>query len=526
MPGKIQSFLLACALALPAAPAAAEYQALCLRNTGDRPAGFRMEIVKRGVSPDGPGEVLHSFRLDDIPPSSVQCASPADAGIAPGDGVRFLADPAGDAFNQGGRRCGPFKGRARDFEGFFLIPDGPPEGRLVFKSGGNAADAACELEHDGERMHSACGAAVNGMGNGGCNPFELDQDLPDGLGAGVGRQIPDAVERNVSIGRFADLIDRARLDANQVNENGESGLHLAARHGRAAHLDFLIRRGANMDLRDGRGGTPVMTALTGGRPDMLRRLLRAGANPNLGRRDGEFPLRLAAARGDAGLARLLLDHGAEVNARHPQTGQSALDAARARRDGGRESTLSVLRAAGAGERRHRREIPGIISADAGAAELRAALARGADVNQSGADRLTGLHLAALLNRPVYADILIASGADVNRRDGRGRTPLMAAIEADPAFPSVALSLLRSGAADLNLPRDDGAFPLYLAAQMARYDIVEMIFFFAGEGRVEVNQRHPETGRTALGLANAMFRKDSRAEIRRIQLALLNHEAKE
>ena len=526
---KINHFALACALALPAAPALAEYEALCLHNTGGYTAGFRVEVVKRGVSPAGAGRIIHqrSFYKGDggdnaVLSAQTKCVSLERAGVRPGDGVRFLVDPFLDIGNRATRTCGPFKNRRRDFEGFFLIPDGPRDGRLTFKSWGHLYGPACELQHDGERMHSACGATEDGMQNAGCNPFELDQD--SALGERPGRQVPDAIDQNATIGQFVDLLDRARFDVNQTRPDGSSGLHAAARGGLGAHLDALVARGADLNLRDAAGRTPLMLALAERRFGMMDKLLTAGANPNLDRDDGDFPLRLAAEQGGRELVERLLESGALANARHARTGESALDAAKARRDIGRDEVVAALRAGGAEDRIYLEEIPNIIATDAGADELRGALARGEDVDQSTGDGLTGLHVAALMNSGEYAGILIENGANVNLRDDQGRTPLMTAIEADPDYPEVVQSLLYDGEerVDLDAPRRDGKFPLYLAAEMAREDIIDMLLYYADDDEFDINQRRD--GQTALGLTHELIERGSRSEHLQIQQALLNRNA--
>ena len=528
---KIQPLILACALAPAAVPALAEYEEICLHNNGGYVAGFHIEIVKRGVSPGGPGNISHRHYVGDILSPNTKCASLGDAGVRAGDGIRVLLDPIGDINNSGNRYCGPFKNRARGNEGFFLIPDGRPSGRLTFKSWGGLYHAGCELEGDDERMHSACGATLNGMDNGGCNAFELDQAAA--LGKSGVSQVPDAIERGAAIGQLFDLIDRARRDVNQAQADGSTGLHQAALHVKMEHMNLLIRRGADMDRRNNAGSTPLMSALLrakgnraseGRRFEIVTRLLEAGADPNLGRDDGDFPLHHAARHYDAGIVQKLLDAGAEVNALHPVTGESPLRAAQGRGDGGRDAVVAVLRAGGAEQRVYQEEIPNLIATDAGADLLQRALTRDnpADPDEATEAGLTGLHVAAVMNRPDYADILLEEGASPDARDEQGRTPLMAAIEADPGYPAVVQSLLWGGA-NPNIPRNDDKFPLYLAVEGGRDDIVDMILYFAAEGSVDVNQRHPGTGKTALGLAEQLLESGGRPEHRSIQLRLLNYQ---
>jgi ankyrin repeat protein len=77
-------------------------------------------------------------------------------------------------------------------------------------------------------------------------------------------------------------------------------------------LGYLLKHGANPDICNGEGQSPLHVALQGGyrRNETVRILLENGANPNLVDEDGNTPLGLAA--GNAELVTLLLKHGADI----------------------------------------------------------------------------------------------------------------------------------------------------------------------------------------------------------------------
>ncbi|KIA75902.1 hypothetical protein HK57_00307 [Aspergillus ustus] len=77
-------------------------------------------------------------------------------------------------------------------------------------------------------------------------------------------------------------------------------------------LRYLLKHGANPDICNGEGQSPLHIVLQGGyrRNEIVRILLENGANPNLVDEDGNTPLGLAA--GNAELVRLLLKHGADI----------------------------------------------------------------------------------------------------------------------------------------------------------------------------------------------------------------------
>lgn len=68
----------------------------------------------------------------------------------------------------------------------------------------------------------------------------------------------------------------------------------------------------------------LIQAITGGNTHLLHELLLLGANPNVTDADGNTPLHFAASFNDAQAIRLLLDYGAELSV-HNAAGLSPLD---------------------------------------------------------------------------------------------------------------------------------------------------------------------------------------------------------
>jgi len=101
-------------------------------------------------------------------------------------------------------------------------------------------------------------------------------------------------------------------------------------------LTLLLDAGANLDLRADNPGaaTPLVAAIREGRRDAVTALLARGADVNLADGFGESPLRLAAAERDLELARALLHHGAikTIDAAGGETGRTALGHAAANLD--------------------------------------------------------------------------------------------------------------------------------------------------------------------------------------------------
>ena len=68
----------------------------------------------------------------------------------------------------------------------------------------------------------------------------------------------------------------------------------------------------------------LIHAITGGNAHLLQELLLCGANPNVADADGNTPLHFAASFNDAQAIRLLLNYGAELSVRNV-AGLSPLD---------------------------------------------------------------------------------------------------------------------------------------------------------------------------------------------------------
>lgn len=97
-------------------------------------------------------------------------------------------------------------------------------------------------------------------------------------------------------------------------------LHVAVSSGQADAVEFLLARGANSNVPDSSGNTPLMSVIgRGEHGDSLRvmqELLRGGADPNL--RDfssyGWTPLIHATVLDCTNMIRVLVDAGGDVNA--------------------------------------------------------------------------------------------------------------------------------------------------------------------------------------------------------------------
>jgi ankyrin repeat protein len=111
------------------------------------------------------------------------------------------------------------------------------------------------------------------------------------------------------------------------NLHGEHvpALHVAAADDTLEAAVILVKHGAKIDTRDAvNNDTALMYGVRDGKAKVAEYLLTKGANPNLTDRQGFTPLHIAASRNDIHLVRCLLAHGASIDARSSGHGRTAL----------------------------------------------------------------------------------------------------------------------------------------------------------------------------------------------------------
>ncbi|PZQ61981.1 MAG: hypothetical protein DI544_05095 [Sphingomonas taxi] len=109
---------------------------------------------------------------------------------------------------------------------------------------------------------------------------------------------------------------------------GEGAVHIVVKRGDATYLRYLLAKGADPNLRDGGGETPMMLAVQAGQPDLVQVLATAKANANLGNNGGETPLIRAVQRRDLALVRAVLAAGGDPDQTDNVAGMSARDYAK------------------------------------------------------------------------------------------------------------------------------------------------------------------------------------------------------
>ena len=112
------------------------------------------------------------------------------------------------------------------------------------------------------------------------------------------------------------------------SETGEMALHMVTKRRDAPWMNFLIANGADVNVRDNAGTTPLMTAAQLGFIDGIQILVRRKANINAVNGRGETALIIAVQLRSALVVRELLSAGAKPDLADHVAGMSARDYAK------------------------------------------------------------------------------------------------------------------------------------------------------------------------------------------------------
>jgi ankyrin repeat protein len=248
--------------------------------------------------------------------------------------------------------------------------------------------------------------------------------------------------------------------AADVDENGNTPLHLAALRGDAEEVDALLARGADAKAANKRGGTPLHYG--SGSERIVRALLAAGAKADILSEDGMTPLMSAVMRGTAfPVAKLLVDAGADVNAAHPDDKIGTLALAIF---GGDRRTVRLLLERGAKPDAKGEVTPLAQATFVGDIDtVRLLLDRGVDVNTPEGFFGSCLNLACYSGHPAIAELLIERGAKLDTPSifGQGTPPMVWSAYNEHGDPTLARLLVSHGA-DINASNLSGETALSYA----------------------------------------------------------------
>jgi ankyrin repeat protein len=264
------------------------------------------------------------------------------------------------------------------------------------------------------------------------------------LAAGASSLV-DAVKSGDRTSALALL--QQKVNVNTPEPDGTTALHWAVQRDDFDLADRLIKAGANVNTKNDYGSSPMSEAALNGNVAMLDRLLKAGTDVESPNADGMTTLMIIARSSNVEAARLLLKHGAKVNTVEKWKEQTALIWAAAESE---PAMVKTLVEAGADVNAHskinnwERQVtaearaiarpsggmtPLLYAARQGCTECVKILAEAnADLDLGDPDNVSPLLVATLNGRWDIAKYLINKGANVNKWDWWGQSPLYAAVD--------------------------------------------------------------------------------------------------
>jgi ankyrin repeat protein len=296
---------------------------------------------------------------------------------------------------------------------------------------------------------------------------------------------------------IAQLLLDHGANAKAENDDRETALHVVSRgeydsqdHG-VGTSRLLLKHGVDVHAHNKYHNTALSVAAFNGRLEITRLLLDHGANPNVENDQGLTPLhhvsqgKYTSQEQGVGIARLLLERGVDVNARTKNRSTPLLSAAFK----GRLEIAQLLLDHGANAKAENEICDTALhlvsggkynSQEHGVGISRLLLKHGVDVHAHNKYHNTALSVAAFNGRLEITRLLLDHGANMNVEDHQGSTPLhrvsQGKYNSQEHGVGIARLLLERGA-DVNARKKNKFTPLHSAALKGRLEIAQVLLTF-------------------------------------------------
>lgn len=192
-------------------------------------------------------------------------------------------------------------------------------------------------------------------------------------------------------------------------------------------IDYLLERGANINVEDYFGHTTLMIAAREGKLKLMKYLLERGVEINTLDHFGSDAQHSAVKENQPEALELLWERGANSGLRDMWGKNLLLAAAYS----GQVEMMMYLEKKGFSliECDAKGNTPLLIAVDQGQLDVvKYMLKKGCDINEKNIEGRTALMLAAIDNNMTIIKFLIQNGAEVQRKDSQGKTTLMLAAK--------------------------------------------------------------------------------------------------
>ncbi|MCJ7454499.1 MAG: ankyrin repeat domain-containing protein, partial [Wolbachia endosymbiont of Homalodisca vitripennis] len=260
------------------------------------------------------------------------------------------------------------------------------------------------------------------------------------------------------------FIDNKYFELDELDRMGNTSLHYAVIHCHLCIVEYLVEKGADVNLQDKKGLSSLHFAVQSGHLDIVKYLIEKEADVNLQDEYYMSSLHYAAKNGHLDIVKCLVEKGA-----------SDKDYMRSLYIAAQSGHLDIIKyliekVVSVSLQDENYINPLHIAAQNGHLNVTEYLVeRGADVDLQDEDGMSPLHYAAENGRLDIVKYFVERRANVNLRNEDGMSPLHTAIQS--GHLNVTEYLVERGA-NVDLQDEDGMSPLHYAAENGRLDIVK------------------------------------------------------
>ncbi len=274
----------------------------------------------------------------------------------------------------------------------------------------------------------------------------------------LAQEIHEAVQQG-DLERVRKLVEENAEWIHHRTTEGDTPLYSCAAYGHIKIAEFLIEKGANINVQNNQGWTPLSVASFNGHFEIVELLLKHGADVNAKDIYGSSALNRSVGRGHLDISEFLIRNGADPNIQNPLGITPLFWAVRS---GNREMVTLLL-------------------------------SHGGDLNGVMNDGTTLLHLAASLGENDICEYLISKGMDVNIKKRYDVTPLHLATVF--GHKDIVEMLIDHGA-DIHSLSEFAGLPIHQAMASGHDQVVQLLLAKGAKNRKRI---FPELGGSYLGM---------------------------